>query len=205
MNAVILDHNIDTSFITQLEQRNPSYRFLRIDADLTESMVEETSEDELKDTEEKLSEIFKKALSKDKLTVKVEKFKNKDISSVITLSEEGRRMQDMMRMYSMGGMGGMDPDLFGGDETLTLNANNELVQYILEHPDSEHEEDFCRQLYDLASLANSGREIHASATTALINPPASTPATAMANTMPGNARKISEMRISTVSIRCSAI
>ncbi|MCR5053612.1 MAG: molecular chaperone HtpG [Lachnospiraceae bacterium] len=154
MNAVILDHNIDTSFITQLEQRNPTYRFLRIDADLTESMVEETAEDELKDTEEKLSGVFKKALSKDKLTVKVEKLKNKDVSSMITLSEEGRRMQDMMRMYSMGGMGGMDPDLFGADETLILNANNELVQYILDNPESEHVDDFCHQLYDLASLAN---------------------------------------------------
>ena len=150
MNAVILDHSIDTSFITQLEQRNEHYQFMRIDADLTESLKDENTEDFTESTEA-LSEIFKKALSNDKLTVKVEKLKNEELASVITLSEQGRRMQDMMKMYAMGGM---DPNMFAADQTLTLNANNALVKYILENKESEHVPMFCEQLYDLAMLSN---------------------------------------------------
>ena len=150
-NAVILDHAIDNSFITQLEQRNQDYRFLRIDADLTEDLVEETGEDDLKEAQETLSRLFTDALGKDKLTVKAEKFKNKDVASMLTVSEEGRRMQEMMKMYNMYGM---DPSMFGGDETLVLNIGNDLVRYMLDHPDSEHNELFARQLYDLACLAN---------------------------------------------------
>ncbi|MBO6129067.1 MAG: molecular chaperone HtpG [Pseudobutyrivibrio sp.] len=152
MNAVILDHAIDTSFITQLEQRNENYKFCRIDADVTDSMVEETSEDELKTEIETLTEVFRKALNNQGLDVKVEKFKNKDLSSMLTVSEESRRMQDMMKMYAMGGM---DMGMFGSaSETLVLNANNELVQYILENKDSENAPIFAAQLYDLAKLAN---------------------------------------------------
>ncbi len=151
MDAVILDHNIDTSFITQLERRNEKIKFVRIDADLTDSMKEDVSEEDLKEAKDTLTETFRKALNNEKLNVTVEKLKNADISSVITLSEEGRRMQDMMKMY---GMAGMDPSMFGGDQTLVLNANNELVKYILEHKDSEHVPVFCEQLYDLALLSN---------------------------------------------------
>lgn len=154
MQAVILDHNIDTSFITQLEQRNEKYKFMRIDADVTESLKDETSEEDLKAETDALTEVFKKALNNDKLTVKVEKLKNENISSIITLSEEGRRMQDMMKMYAMNGMGGMDMNMFAADQTLTLNANNELVKYIFEHKDSENVPMFCEQLYDLAVLSN---------------------------------------------------
>lgn len=152
MNAVILDHSIDTSFITQLEQRNDQYKFCRIDADVTETMVEETSEDELKEATESLTEIFRKAVGNEGLEVKVEKFKNKDLSSMLTVSEESRRMQDMMKMYAMGGM---DMNMFGNaSETLVLNANNQLVQYILENKDSENTPVFAAQLYDLAKLSN---------------------------------------------------
>ena len=154
MQAVILDHNIDTSFITQLEQRNEKYKFMRIDADVTESLKDETSAEDLKAETDALTEVFKKALNNDKLTVKVEKLKNENISSIITLSEEGRRMQDMMKMYAMNGMGGMDMNMFTADQTLTLNANNELVKYIFEHKDSENVPMFCEQLYDLAVLSN---------------------------------------------------
>lgn len=153
MDAVILDHNIDTSFISQLEARNEQYRFARIDADVTDSLKEDVSEEELKETTDTLTEVFKNALGKDNLDVKVEKLKDENISSMITLSEDTRRMQDMMKMYSMHGMG-MDPSMFGGSETLVLNANNALVQYILEHKDSEHVPTFCKQLYDLAMIAN---------------------------------------------------
>ena len=153
MNAVILDHNIDTSFITQLEQRNDHYKFMRIDADLTESLKDESGAD-LTEATTTLSEVFKKALNNDKLTVKVENLKNSDVASVLTLSEQGRRMQDMMKMYAAGGMGGMDPSMFAADQTLTLNANNELVKYILDNKDSEHVPMFAEQLYDLAMLSN---------------------------------------------------
>ena len=88
MDAVILDHNIDTSFISQLEQRNEHYKFMRIDADVTESLKDETSAEDLKAETDTLTDVFKKALNNDKLTVKVEKLKNADIASVITLSEE---------------------------------------------------------------------------------------------------------------------
>ena len=152
MQAVILNHNIDTSFISQLEQRNDKYRFMRIDADLTETLKDDSANLEAETTT--LTEVFKNALHNDKLTVKVEMLKNDNISSILTLSEDGRRMQDMMRMYAMNGMGGMDMNMFAADQTLTLNANHALVKYIFENKDSEHVPMFCEQLYDLAVLSN---------------------------------------------------
>ena len=153
IDAVVLTHNIDTPFITHTEQKNEGVKFTRIDSDITNTFKEDIPEEELKETTDKLSEIFKKALSNDKLTVKVEKLKNADISSMITLPEETRRMQDMMKMYSMGGA--MDPSMFGSDsQTLVLNANNHLVQYVLDHPEGEHTSLICEQLYDLAMLAH---------------------------------------------------
>jgi molecular chaperone HtpG len=153
MNAVILDHSIDTSFITQLEQRNEHYQFMRIDADVTESLKDDNAAD-LTEAAETLTDVFKKALNNDKLTIRVENLKNAEVASVLTLSEQGRRMQDMMKMYSANGMGGMDPDMFAADQTLTLNANNALVQYILNNKDSEHVPMFAEQLYDLAKISN---------------------------------------------------
>ena len=152
MNAVILDHSIDTSFITQLEQRNEHYQFARIDADVTESMrgdAEAVSEE--KATE--LTGIFQEVLQNDRLTVKVENLKNTEIASMLTVSEQGRRMQDMMKMYAMGGMG-MDMSMFGADETLVLNMSHPLVAYILENKDSDNVPTFVAQLYDLAKIAN---------------------------------------------------
>ena len=154
MDAVILDHNIDTSFISQLEQRNEHYKFMRIDADVTDSLKDADDATDLKEETDTLTDLFKKALGNDKLTVKVEKLKNENLASIITLSEEGRRMQDMMKMYAMGGMGGMDPNMFAADQTLTLNANHALVKYIFEHKDSENVPMFCEQLYDLAMLSH---------------------------------------------------
>ena len=151
MDAVILRHTIDSPFISHVEQQDEKIRFERIDADVTGSMKEEADEDQLKADTELLSGLFKKALSKEKLTVKVEKLKDAKISSMLTLNEEGRRMQDMMRMYSSGGM---DMSMFAPEETLTLNQNNSLVKYLLAHKEGEHTELFAKQLYDLASLAN---------------------------------------------------
>ncbi|MGN0415514.1 MAG: molecular chaperone HtpG [Agathobacter sp.] len=151
MNAVILDHNIDTSFINQLEQRNEHYQFKRIDADVTDALKSEDAGD-LTEAQNTLSEVFKKTLTNDKLTIQAEALKNADVASVLTLSEQGRRMQDMMKMYSMGG--DMDPNMFAADQTLTLNVNNPLVKYILDNKDSEHVPMFVEQLYDLAMLSN---------------------------------------------------
>lgn len=162
MNAVVLSHNIDTSFISQLEQRNENYKFMRIDADLTDALKDEATED-LEEATTTLSDIFKNALKNDKLTVKVEKLKNDELASVITLSEEGRRMQDMMKMYAMGGMSGMDMNMFAADQTLTLNANNALVKYILENKESENVPMFCEQLYDLAMIQNQPLSVDAMA------------------------------------------
>ena len=155
MDAVLMLHNIDSAFINHLEMKNDGVKFLRIDADLSDNFKEEVGEDELKETEITLSDLFKKVLNNDKLNVKVEKLKNADTSSIITLSEEARRMQDMMEMYGM--MGGMDPSMFGmaaDSMTLVLNANNSLVQYVLANPEGEHTAIFCEQLFDLALLAN---------------------------------------------------
>ena len=151
MDAVILRHTIDSPFISHVEQQDEKIRFERIDADVTGSMKEEADEDQLKADTELLSGLFKKALSKEKLTVKVEKLKDAKISSMLTLNEEGRRMQDMMRMYSSGGM---DMSMFAPEETLTLNQNNSLVKYLLAHKEGEHTDRFAKQLYDLAALAN---------------------------------------------------
>jgi len=153
INAVILSHTIDQPFISQLEQGELKVKFQRIDADLNDTMTEEVDEETIKAQTESLSEIFKKALGKEQLEVKVEKFKNENISSMMTLAEETRRMQDMMKMYSMGG-NGMDMSMFGGGETLVLNSGNKLVQYILDHKEGEHVELFCKQLYDLAMIAH---------------------------------------------------
>ncbi len=155
MDAVILTHSIDQPFISQLEAKNEGIRFMRIDADLTDSLKAKTSKKAAKEMEEQAEEIakiMKKALKKENLTVKVEKLKNKKVSSMITVSEESRRMQDMMRMYSMNGA---DMGMFGKEgETLILNANHPLVQYVLEHKEGENVTMICEQLYDLAQIQN---------------------------------------------------
>lgn len=153
IDAVILTHSIDQPFISQLEQGDLKVKFMRIDSDLTETVSDDTDKEELKSQTDALSEIFKKALGKEQLEVKVEKFKNDNISSMMTLPEETRRMQDMMRMYSAGG-NGMDMGMFGGGETLVLNSGNKLVQYILDNKDGENVDMFCKQLYDLAMIAH---------------------------------------------------
>ena len=151
MDAVILKHNIDNAFISHMEQLHDNIKFQRIDADVTDTFKEETDADTLKETTDTLTDVFRKALGNDKLTVKVEKLKNANVSSMMTLSEENRRMQEMMKMY---GMAGMDPSMFGNDVTLVLNANNKLVQYVAEHKDDEHVPMICEQLYDLAMIAH---------------------------------------------------
>ena len=147
MDAVILKHNIDSPFISQLEQRNQNVKFQRIDAELTETFKQEAvAEDDVN----ALTEIFRTALENENLAVKVEKLKNENVASMMTLSEESLRMQEMMKMYGMG----MDASMFGTEVTLVLNVNHPLVQYVLNNKDGEHTALFCKQLYDLALLGN---------------------------------------------------
>ena len=154
LDAVILSHNIDSPFITQMEQKNEHIKFQRIDADLTDHFKEDVSEEEkeaFKEKTDSLVEIFRKALGNDKLEVKVEKMKDENVASMITLSEESRRMQEMMKMY---GMSGMDPSMFGTNATLILNAKHPLVQYILKNGENDNTSLFCEQLYDLAMISH---------------------------------------------------
>jgi len=154
-DALILTHNIDQPFITQVEQQDQKIKFQRIDADITDNFKAETKKKDkkiLKNNTDAMTTLFRKVLGKDKLEVKVDKFKNETVSSIMTLSEESRRMQDMMRMYSMPGM---DMNAFGGGgETLVLNANNKLVQYIITNENGEQTPMICEQLYDLALLSH---------------------------------------------------
>ena len=153
MDAVVLNHNIDQPFISQLEAKNEGIKFQRIDADLTDVFRSKTSkkaEKEMEEQAEAIAKLMKKVLKKDNIKVKVEKLKNKKIASMITLAEESRRMQDMMKMYSMNGM---DMGMFGKEgETLILNASHPLVQYVTEHQDGDNVKMICEQLYDLALL-----------------------------------------------------
>ncbi len=154
IDAVYLTHNIDAPFINHLEASNQDVKFFRIDADLSDNFKEEMNEEEQKTMTDSLTEIFQKALNNDKLNVKVEKLKDANTSSMITLSEEARRMDEMMKMY---GMAGMDPSMFGmaaNSLTLVLNSNNALVQYVLNNKEGENTPLICEQLFDLALLAN---------------------------------------------------
>ena len=153
-DAIILTHNIDSAFITYLEQKHQEVQFLRIDADVHDSLKDEVAEDEkeaFQKTAESLVEIFRKELGNDKLEVKVEKLKDDKVASMAVLSEENRRLQEMMKMY---GMSGMDPSMFGSQATLVLNANHPLVQFLVEHKRSKNVPVICKQLYDLAMLAH---------------------------------------------------
>ena len=167
LDAVLLTHNIDSPFITQLEQRNENVQFQRIDADLTDHFKEDVAKEEeetFKANTETLTDIFRKALNNEKLEVKVEKLKNENVASMVTLSEQSRRMQEMMKMYNMYGM---DAGMFGTDVTLVLNANHPLVQYVLNNKDGEHVNLFCQQLFDLAMLSN--KPLNPEEMTAFIN------------------------------------
>ena len=153
-DAIILTHNIDSAFVTYLEQKHQDLQFLRIDADVHESLKDEVTEDEKEDfqkTADSLVEIFRKELNNDKLDVKVEKLKDDKVASMAVLSEQERRMAEMMRMY---GMNGMDPSMFGSQATLVLNVNHPLVKFLVEHKRSKNVPIICKQLYDLAMLAH---------------------------------------------------
>ncbi len=152
MDAVMLTDNIDMPFINQLEMKNEGVIFKRIDEDLSDALKTKNSakvEEELKANEEELAKLFKKIVKKDNIKVKLEKLKNKDISAMMTMSGETRKMQEMMRMYASG----MGIDEFSKEGlTLVLNANNKLVQFLIEEKDGENVSLICEQLFDLALI-----------------------------------------------------
>ena len=152
IDALVLDNRIDQPFIQALESKNEGLKFSRVDAGVDDSFKEDFNEEDLKDVKEKLTDTFKKSLGNDKLNIEVTKLKDENVSSMITLSEQDRRMQDMMKMY---GMANMDPSMFGANgQTLVLNANNKLVDYVAKNPEGENTKLFCEQIYDLALLAH---------------------------------------------------
>jgi molecular chaperone HtpG len=153
MDAIFLTHNIDSPYITSMEAKNDKVKFLRIDSDISENLKgEDLAEDKAKEYNDKLTEVFKKALGKDKLKLEARSLKDETVSSMLIQSEQERRMADMMKLYSFGGMSPMD---FGAEaETLILNVNNKLVKYILDNPEADNTNTICAQLYDLAVLAN---------------------------------------------------
>ena len=156
LQAFILNANIDSPFIQQLEMKNEGIHFARIDAGVDEVLASSTSEEDEKALEEKgkeLEKTFQKALDNDKLKVSLQNLKEKSVSSLLKVDEQSRRMQDMMKMYSMGGS---DMGLFGAGEgqTLILNAQHPLVQYVMEHAEDEKSATVCAQLYDLAKIQN---------------------------------------------------
>ena len=166
VDAILLTHNIDQPFISNLEQHNQHLKFYRIDADLNEAFksTDGVDEEAMKKETEELASLFRKALNNEKLEVKVENLKNETVSSMVTLSEESRRMQDMMKMYNMYGM---NADMFSTNVTLVLNSNNKLVQYVYEHKDDENINMFCEQLYDLALISH--KQLDPDAMTKFIN------------------------------------
>ena len=161
MQAFILKENIDQPFITQLESKNDGIHFARIDADITEALKSRTGKkaaEELKEKEEKLAACIHKALKDDKIKIKLEKLKNKKVSSMLTVDEQNRRMMDMMKMYAANGMSFGGEDMAKEGQTLILNANHPLVQYVIDNGEDENAKDsvrlICEQLYDLALLQN---------------------------------------------------
>ena len=155
MEAFIMNHNIDVPFLQQLESKNENIRFQRIDADITDTFKSKTSKKAAKEFEEaatKIGDKMKKALKNDKIVVKIEKLKDKKVASMLTVSEDSRRMQEMMKMYAMNGMSMGDFGMEG--QTLTLNANHPLVQFVMDNEEGENVTTICEQLYDLARIQN---------------------------------------------------
>ena len=153
IDVVILNARIDNPYISHLEQKNENLHFTRVDGDLNDSFKEETTEEETKKLEEttkSMTDLFRKVLGNEQLEVKAEKLKSADVASMVTLSEQSRRMQDMMKMY------GMDSSMFGNGDgmTLVLNITHPLVQYVIDNPEGEHTDKICEQLYDLALLSH---------------------------------------------------
>ncbi len=151
-NAVILSDVIDSAFIGQLEYKNKGLKFLRIDADIQAALKQEDSDEETKKKYDEVAKKVKDEIGDEKLNVEIQTLQNNSIASMITLSEESRRMQDMMKQYAMPGMNSAMFD--HGGRTLVLNASHPLVQQLVENTEGENFALLSEQLYDLASLGH---------------------------------------------------
>ncbi len=155
--AVYLTERIDSAFITELEAKNEGLRFQRIDADFQEAMQEKLSEEEQKNLQslsEKLEKSFQKNLAKDKLKIKLERLLSNTPAALLSISEESRRMQEMMKMYAISGMPMGELPL---EESLVLNEKHPLVDYLLKHEtllETEEGKLLEEQIYDLARIQN---------------------------------------------------
>jgi molecular chaperone HtpG len=153
--AVLLSTNLDAPFISYLESYETGIKFNRIDADLTDALKDKESD--IKGEEKQYEDLqtqFRKILNDEKLKVEVQALKSEGISSVILLSEQSRRMQEMSKMF-----GGMNmPGMFQDELTLVLNRNHNLVNILLTIKDEADKKDavdlIARHLYDLAMLSH---------------------------------------------------
>ncbi len=152
--AVVLPHNIDMPFIQSLEAKMKDVKFVRIDGELSEELAGKEHSETEKENFDKLVQRAKDYLAQDKLNIEVKSLKNEKIASLLIISEESRRMEDMMKQYAMMGL---DPSMFGGntDKTLILNSSHSLVQKLLATENKENEKLIIEHLYDLAELSNS--------------------------------------------------
>ncbi len=163
MEAVILPSTIDNPFMSHMEMHEKGITFSRIDADLSDSMKESGDQDEVqnKELQEALESVFKTILGKDSLKVQAENLKAENVSGIILLSEQSRRMQEMSAMFGNMDMGSM----FKDEQTLVLNKKNKLIQLILQQKDQEDKKEdvalLCEQVYDLALLSHKPLESEA--------------------------------------------
>ncbi|MFT9493784.1 molecular chaperone HtpG [Anaerosolibacter sp.] len=155
VEAVILDHSIDSAFISHIEAKKNDIHFKRVDSDISDLMKEkdQTDEETGKTEVESVIKVFKRALAKEDCKVQLESLKSEDVAGMIILAEDSRRMQEMMKRYSMGGF---NPGMFPSEETLVLNKKHPLIQYILGHANEETEllDLIAQQVYDLAVLSH---------------------------------------------------
>lgn len=151
--AVVLPHNIDMPFIQSLEAKMKDVRFIRIDGELSEELAGEEVNETEKENFDKLVQRAKDYLSQDKIDIEVKNLKNDSLASLLIISEESRRMEDMMKQYAMMGL---DPSMFGGntDKTLVLNSSHSLVKKLLSAENKDNEKLIIEHLYDLAQLSN---------------------------------------------------
>lgn len=151
--AVVLPHNIDMPFIQSLEAKMKDVRFIRIDGELSEELAGEEVNETEKENFDKLVQRAKDYLSQDKIDIEVKNLKNDSLASLLIISEESRRMEDMMKQYAMMGL---DPSMFGAntDKTLVLNSSHSLVKKLLSAENKDNEKLIIEHLYDLAQLSN---------------------------------------------------
>ena len=140
--VVVLDKVIDTQFITLLEQ-DRSVKFLRIDSEVAQAVKGEGEKLESKE----LEELFRRVSGNDKLKVSFENLANAGVPALLNVSEDMRRFDDMMKMYSAAE--GSETGAPMAETTLILNSNSPLVRKLADNPD----ERVAKQIYTLTLLS----------------------------------------------------